>query len=126
MVDSVIQANCVPDDITEFTSSAVPFGVTVQAAIEVPITNVAVYLAAAQAALAAYFAVLPIGGIDGAVQYNDVIGVLYAAGIIGTQASYVQRITLLLLNGVATDLAYPGNTSVAFLSSTPSLNVVGV
>lgn len=125
-IDTVIQANAVPDNTTAFTVSASAFAVAIQAAVEVPSTKTAVYLAAAQTGLALYFSTLAIGGINGAVQYNDIVGVLFAAGIVGTQPSYVRRITALTLNGATTDLPYSSTLAVAQLSPTPVVNVTGV
>lgn len=125
-IDTVIQANAVPDNTTAFTVSATAFPVAIQAAVEVPSAKTSVYLAAAQTALAVYFSALPIGGISGAIQYNDIIGVLYTAGIVGTQPSYVSRITTLTLNGLTTDLPYISTLAVAQLSPTPVVNVTGV
>lgn len=125
-VDKIIQANAVPDDITAITESSTPFNVAIVATVEVPQANVAIYAAAVQTALALYFAALPIGGISGELQYNDVIGVLFAAGQIGSQQSYVKRITTMTLNGSSANLAYTGPLYVAKLSPAPAINVVGV
>lgn len=126
MVDTIIQKYARPDSITATTSSAVGFSVEILATVYVPSNNVSTYLAAAQVALAAYFAALPIGGISGFLQYEDITGVLYAAGLIGANQSYVQQIPFLTLNGVAGDLPYSSPLAVAQLSPAPTINVVGV
>jgi len=125
-VDKIIQANAVPDDITAITDSSTPFNVAIIATVEVPQANVAIYAAAVQTALAVYFAALPIGGISGELQYNDVIGVLFAAGSTGSQPSYVKRIPSMTLNASSANLPYTGPLYVAKLSPAPVINVVGV
>ena len=125
-VDRVIQSKCVPDGITAITSSASGFNVAVVAAVDVPLAQVTAYTAAVQSALAVYFAATPIGGINGELQYNDIIGVLFAAGIVTNQPSYVKRISSLTLNGVAANLAYATPLKVAQLSPAPVIAVTGV
>lgn len=119
-VDRIIQANTVPDNITNITRSASALNVAVIATVEVPQAQVSIYTAAVQTALAAYFASLPIGGIDGYLQYNDVIGVLFNAG-----ASYVRRIPTLTLNAATANVAYSSELDVAKLSPTPVITVLG-
>lgn len=132
-VDRVIRANAVPDTVTEITESAIEFDVAVVATVTVPTAFVAAYSAAVQTALALYNAALPIGGLvlptvgpTGVYSYNDVIGVLYAAGIVGATASYVKAINALTLNGTAADLAFPSSAHVAEFAVAPVINVVGV
>lgn len=130
-VDRVIQANCVPDTVTAQTVSAVELDVAIVATVQVPIAYAATYALAVQVALALFNSALPIGGrvtVAGTrvYPYADVIGVLYAAGIVGNAPSYVQNVTGLTLNGAATDLAFPSASHVASLVPTPVINVVGV
>jgi hypothetical protein len=125
-IDSVIQANAVPDSVTAITQSAVAWNVAIAATIVVPQSKVATYAANAQTALAVYFASLPIGGVTSQLQYNDIIGVLWAAGSMSGQQSYVQAIPALTLNGVAGNVSYPSPDSVAILSPSPVLTVQGV
>lgn len=124
-VDRVIQANAVPDTVTATTLSAVAFNVAVVATVVVPTAYMATYAVAVQTALALYAAALPIGGIDGKLPINDVIGVLYAAGIVGGSPSYVRAIPSVTLNGTAADAVYPDTFYVAQLSPSPVINVVG-
>lgn len=121
-VDKIIQANAVPDDITAITESAIAFNVNIVAAVEVPQANVAIYSASVQSALALYFASLPIGGINGELQYNDIVGVLFAAG---GSPSVVRRITSLTLNGSTSNVPYTGALYVAQLSPSPTVTVTG-
>ena len=126
-VDTVLQANCVPDDITAITQSATAFNVAIVASVTVPLANVASYQVAVQSALTTYFASLPIGGLTGSgnkLLYNDILGVLYQAGSVAGQASYVISLTA-TINGVAADLTYPSATSVAVLSPAPVVTVTG-
>lgn len=125
-VHRIIQENCVPDGQTEFTVSASGFDIAIVAAVEVPQENVAIYTAAVQTALALYFASLPIGGIENELQYNDIVGVLYAAGSINGQSSYVRRITSLTLNGSTSNVAYATPQVVAKLYPSPAITVTGV
>jgi hypothetical protein len=92
---------------------------------------VAAYTLAVQTALALYDTALPLGGIvtpagTRVYPYSAVEGVLYAAGIVGSAASYVQDVTSLTINGVAADLAFPSASHVAQLSPAPIVNVIGV
>lgn len=125
-VDRIIQENAVPDGTTAVTQSATSFNVAIAAAVEVPQDSVSIYAAAVQTALAIYFAALPIGGINGYIQYNDIIGIMFAAGIINNNPSFVKRITSLTLNAVAANLVYPSPTGVAAISPTPVITVTGV
>lgn len=125
-VDAVIQANAVPDSVTAYTQTAAGFSVAVIASVVVPQAQVAAYSAAVQVALALYFRSVPIGGTQGGfLQYNDVIGVLYAAGSVNGQPSYVASIPSLTLNGASANVAFPGGTSVAKLSPAPVIGVTG-
>lgn len=133
-VDRVIRANAVPDTVTEQTQSAIEFDVAVVATVTVPNAFVAQYAANVQTALALYNAALPIGGLvlptvgpNGVYSYNDVIGVLYAAGIASAGGqSYVKAINALTLNGTAGDLAFPTKNHVGTFAVTPVVNVIGV
>lgn len=126
-IDAVIQANAVPDSVTEVTISANEWDVTIVGTVLVPQSQVAAYTSAVQTALALYFAALPIGGATpGTLQYNDLIGVLFAAGVVNGQPSYVLSIPSLTVNGVAGNASYPGSTYVAKLSPAPAILVQGV
>jgi len=126
-VDTVIQGNAVPNNITAVTQSASGFNVAIVASVVVPFAQVVPYTAAVQQALATYFANLPIGGIGaGVLSYNDIVGVLFAAGSIAGQASYVISMSGVTVNGGTVDVAYPLATSVAVLSPTPTITVTGV
>lgn len=125
-VDYVLQTNVVPDSVTEVTQSASTFNVAIVATVVVPQGYVPAYQAAVQSALALYFASLPIGGASGgAVQYNDIVGVLWAAGSVNGAQSYVLSIPTLTLNGASGNLAYPSPTAVATLSPAPVITVQG-
>jgi hypothetical protein len=133
-VDRVIRANAVPDSVTLFTNSAIELDVAIVATVTVPAAFVAAYTIAAQTALAVFNAAVPIGGLVlptagpiGVYSYNDVIGVLYAAGIVGASGtSYVKAVNKLTINGTAGDLAFPSAAHVASLVPAPAINVVGV
>jgi hypothetical protein len=125
-VDYIIQQNAVPDCITAITQSAQAFNVAIVVNVVVPQAQVANYQQAAQTALALYFAAFPIGGVSGVIQYNEIVGVLYAAGANGSVGTYVQQIHGLTLNGATSDLTFPGSGYVAVLSPSPIINITGV
>ena len=125
-IDYLIQTNCVPDSVTVFTQSATSFDVTIVAAVTVPQNQVQAYQSNVQTLLSAYFASLPIGGINGTVQYFDLIGILYAGGAVSGAASYVVSIQSLTLNGSSGNLTFPGPQYIAEISGTPSITVTGV
>ncbi len=125
-VDRVIQARAVPDTDTAMVMSASSFAIAIVAIVNVPVANVQQYRANAATALAAYVAALPLGGIDGALPYNDVLGVIYAAGILTpNQPSVVSQLTL-VMNGANTDAVYPSAAHVAILDPIPTIQVVPV
>lgn len=124
-IDKVIQQNVVPDGQTAITSSAVGFNVAIVASVDVPQSRVAAYTVAVQVALAVYFSSLPIGGIGGLVEYDNIIGVIFAAGSVNGQQSYVIRLNSLTINGVSTDVSYPSSNAVADISPTPIVTVIG-
>ncbi len=121
-VDRVIQDNCVPDCITAFTESASPFNITIDATVQVPQAQLPTYLSAAQSALAVWFATLPIGGVDGELDYENIMGVLLASGA----SSPYKKIVSLVVNGGSVDLIYPSSVSVARLSVIPTITIIGV
>lgn len=125
-VDAIIQANAVPNDITAITQSATPFNVAIVGNVTVPFVQVASYTAAVQTALALYFANLPIGGIgSGILSYDDIVGILFQAGSIAGQTSYVISLSGVTVNGGTIDISYGSPTSVAVLSPTPAITVTG-
>lgn len=127
-VDSVIQNYAVPDAVTAVTASASAWNVAIVATVAVSAAYVSTYVSTVQAALALYFSELPIGGgTYASIQYNDIIGILYAAGISASGgASAVKAISSLTINGSTTNVPYPTSTSIAVLSPLPSITAVGV
>lgn len=127
-VDAIIQANAVPTDVTAVTQSAVNFGVAVVATVTVPQAQVAAYQAAVQTALTSYLSTFPIGGVGtGVINYGDVVGVLYQAGSINGQPSYVVSVTGATVNSGTSDVTLPGVNYVAVLSPSPAaITVLGV
>lgn len=135
LVDSLIQANCVPDGITAKTQSASAWPIAITAVVNVPAQYVATYTAAVQAALSLYFLNLAIGGVVTVqgiqtvlpLRFDDIVTVIGAAGIVGGQPSYadVQSVTV---NGGTVDIAFPviyTTPAVAVLSPTPVITVNG-
>lgn len=126
-VDTVIQANAVPDDITAITVSAAAQNIAIVATATVPQAQTAIYQANAQIALAMYFASLPIGGdATGVISYDDVVGILYQAGSIGGAPSIVKNLSGVTVNGGTVDVPFSAPGFVATLSPTPVVNVIGV
>lgn len=126
-IDRVIQNNCVPDDTTAITQSAADFPVAIVATVTLPQAYAASYATAISLAFATYFAGLAIGGSGGVIEYDNMVGVLYATaaglGVLpGKMAS-----SGLTLNAGTTDLSYPGSNYVATITATPpAITVVGV
>lgn len=125
-VDRVIQAFAVPDGITALTSSAVARNVAIVGTVTVPLAQVAAYTTLLNAALATYFSILPINGVNnsGVLRYNDVLALLYAAGSVNGQPTYVTAATL-TLNGGTADISYSTPTTIMVMSPAASINVVG-
>ena len=127
LVDSVIQAYAVPDLTTAITQSATPWNIAISATVTVPLAYVAAFQAAVQAALAAYFANLPIGGLPvGTLPAGEITGVIFAAGSVSGAPSYVLNVASLLINGSSSSATFPGATSVAVLSPAPTITVTGI
>lgn len=136
-VDEVIQQNAVPMTDTAVTVSATAFPVAIAATVIVPQAQVSAYQASAQTALTNYIQSkqMPIGGIllpgatTGIVDWSAIEGLLFAAGIVGTQPSYVVAVPTLTIDPgsgpVSTDVNFPSPAANAVLSSF-ALSVVGV
>ena len=127
-VDTVIQNYAVPDSVTAVTASATGWNVNITATVAVSSAFVSQYQSAVQTALAMYFAPLPIGGgTNTSIQYNEISGVLYAAGVVaGGGSSSVKSIPSMTINGSSTNVPFPSSTSVAVLNPAPSITVIGV
>ena len=127
-VDWVIQNYAVPDSVTAVTQSVSNWNVAIIAAVTVSQSYASTYATNVQTALAVYFSGLGIGGLatGGYVRYNDVIGILYAAGIVNGGQSFVKGISSLTINGSTTDVAFSSPTSYAILSPSPAITVTGV
>lgn len=124
-VDAVLQANVVPDAITLVTKSALAFPVTLVATVIVPVNKVTEYTANVTTQLQAFITALPIGGNTGGIRINDIIGVLFQAGSVNSQPSYVNNSSGITLNGVAADLAFPASNYVAVLQPLTGLSIQG-
>jgi hypothetical protein len=131
-VDALLQTNCVPDNTTAITISALAFPITVVATVVVPQAFVATYQGAVATALQTYLASLPIGGVFSpsetvAVEYDGIVGALESAGILTLgSATYVRAIQNLTVNGGTVDVAFPTNQYQALLAAATSVAVVGV
>lgn len=125
LVDLLINELVVPQAITETTQAASTLAVNIAATVTVPTAQLGAYNAAVGVALAAWFAALPIGGINGnTVPLSVIEGVLYAGGIVGTAPSYVQNVASLTLNSVASDVSL--TTTQDATLGTVTLTLVGV
>lgn len=121
-VNTIIQANVVPEAVTAVVQGANNHAIAVVTTIYVPAVNAGSAAAVVSAALATYFANLPIGGVTDVapniVPYDGVLGAIFAA------APYIQDATL-TLNGTTTNVTL-ATTDVAILSPTPVITVVPV
>ncbi len=124
LVDSVIQANCVPQATTAVTQSAVATTVTIVANVFVPVSLVGQVTSAVNTALTNYFATLPIGGLtDPGGAYTQVLPFDAVVGVIYGAMKGIQQVTLLLNGGTSNISLAP--LYVAVLSP-PTINVYGV
>lgn len=132
MVDLIVADNALPDNETEITQWAGTASVVVAGTVYVPVAQVQNYTAALQAAIAVYFATVPIGGVtnveaNNIIPIDAIIGLLYAAGISGQgQASYVQSVTAVTLNGSPADLALTPTNIPVLSGGISSINIVGL
>jgi hypothetical protein len=128
-VDAIIQQNCVPDNTTALTVSALALPIVVAATVLVPAAYVTAYQLAAVTQLGVQLASYGIGGATAGVtevSWNDIVGALEDAGIPAPgQASYA-HVQSLSLNGGGTGagVAFVSNLYLALLA-TPSITVVG-
>lgn len=129
-IDLLIQNNCVPDDVTAVTVSALALPVTIVATVAVPQAFVATYRLAVTNQLQTQILSYSIGGNAPTfeVTYDDIVAALEEAGVITFgAASYVRQIASLSINGQAAGLGvvFPSNQYQAVLA-TPTITVVGV
>lgn len=128
-VDSILQANCVPDNAVAVTQSALIQAVAITGSVSVPFAQVQTYQTNLQASLAAYFQNLAIGGLlltSGfyGLPIDVVIGLIFDAGKLNNApTSFVINISNVLINGSSADLVFSGTNYVACLYPYPS-NVV--
>lgn len=132
IVDNLINIYATPDNFQSTTVWAASADVSVSATVYVPAFRVPDYTAAVGNTLAAYFAGLPIGGVSNVEAQNiipidAVIGLLYAAGIIGAnQTSYVTSVANVTLNGQPVDLQLTSTSHVVFTGGIASISIVGI
>ena len=130
-VDALIQAKCVPDNTTALTVSALAFPITITAAVVVPAAYKTTYTGVAQTQMSLYLASLPVGGnippggSQGVLSYDDIIGVLFEAGSVNGQASYVRSISNVYVNSGQVDITFTNAAWQAVYSSL-TLTVTGV
>lgn len=129
-IDQLLQHNCVPDNTTAVTVSALALPIQVTATVLVPQAYVSAYQTAVIAQLQTQINSYAIGGNspDFEVAYNDIVGALEEAGVqqLG-QASYVRQIQSLSLNSQATGVGVPFTTSTyQALLVNPLVTVLGV
>jgi hypothetical protein len=126
LVDSIVQANAVPDLGTTITASCSGVSVPFVATIAVPAAQVATYTTVANQMVVAFVEQFGIGGhkAGGVIGYNDFIGVLYAASLTNGQPTYIPKISGVLLNGTNADYTYP--LPIDFVVPAITLTVQGV
>ncbi len=126
----LLQRTVVPDSVTATVTSATEFDVEIISVVVLPAAYAARYHTAAVAAVAAFVTSQPIGGTDGVIYRNDVIGVLWAAGSFNGQPSIVRNVQSVTLAGGSLDvdgnLIFPTPQSVAVPNPTPVVTVNGV
>lgn len=128
-VNAVLQAYATPNGVTSAAQSAGNVAAVVAATVYVPASFVGDYTTKMTAALTAYFASFPVGGlnVDGQVNVlpiGAVEGILFGAG---TQlgAPYTLSVTGVTVNGAPNDLSL-GPTGVAVLGILTGIIVIGV
>lgn len=120
-VANLLQNTCTPDDSILIVQSATVFQVTINATVVVPASQAANYAVAANAAVSAYIASLPIGGtfdpvsMLNVIEYAIVSGTLVTAGVVGSNPSFVQAISVLTINGSTSNVVFPSATADAVL-----------
>jgi hypothetical protein len=129
-IDNLLQVNCVPDNTTAITASALALPIQVTATVVVPTAYVSQYTTNVALQLQAQIASYAIGGnasSGNAVNYDDIVGALTEAGVVSLgQASYA-TIQSLSINsqGVGVGVAFPSSYYQAILSGT-AVTVLGV
>ena len=128
-IDRLLQQNCVPDDNTALTVSALAQVIQITATVVVPQAYLQVYRAAVALQLVAQIDSYAIGGNapDFEVTYNDIVGALEEAGVPALgQASYA-TVQSLSINSQAPGLGQPftSNLYQAILVD-PLITVVGI
>lgn len=129
-IDLLIQNNCVPDNETAVTVSALALPISIVATVVVPQAFVATYRLAVVNQLQTQILSYAIGGNAPAfeVSYDDIVSALEEAGVITFgAASYVRQIASLSVNGGAAGVGvtFPSNQYQAVLD-VPTITVVGV
>lgn len=124
LVDSIIQANCVPLAVQAFTVSASGVTVNVVTDVYVPTAAMNGVSSAIRTALATYFASVPIGGIsDPGGAYTNILPFDAVLGAIFGASSQIRQATL-TLNGTTANVPLLSTQVVALGSVT--INVHGV
>ena len=127
-VQSVLAAYTTPQSVTAFVQAAGPVACSISATVYVPASFVSAYVASMTSILTAYVLALPIGGlnVDNALNVlpiGAIEGLLYAAGVNGTQY-YTRSVANVLINGSPNDLVV-GNTGVVTAPVLTGVTVVG-
>lgn len=125
-VNTVLQAQCVPDAVTAVTQAATNFAVLAAVEIYVPVAFVAAATTAAAAAIDAYFANLPLGGTlkgapPGVVSFDGFDGAIVSA-IVALGVPVTQIDTTVTLNGGTSDLTM---TAVEVATLDPGSTLIG-
>lgn len=113
LVDSILQANVVPNGVTAVTYAATAQPITVVITVWVPAAQASNIVGSLNLAIPAYFGTIPIGGFTvgvpttNSVPVNGVLEAVFAAGSSQGSPSYVRDATV-TLNGSAAD-AVVGN-----------------
>jgi hypothetical protein len=128
-IDVILQQNCVPDNTTAFTFSALALPIQVTATVAVPQAFVTTYQAAVNNQLQNQIASYAIGGNapDYQVSYDDIVGALTEAGVQTLGQASIATVQSLSINsqGLGQGVAFPSPFFMAVLFN-PLITVLGI
>lgn len=129
-IDKIIQENCVPDNTTAVTVSALALPIQVTATVTVPAAYVSTYELAAPAQLQTQAASYGIGGSTAKVtevSYDDIVGALQEAGVLVLGQASVAHVVSLWINSqpAGAGVPFPSNLYQA-IAVNPLITVLGV
>ena len=121
LVDSVLQANCVPLAVTATTVSAIAQWVVVNCTVYVPAAQSAGVKSAIDTALGNYFAAVPIGGFASGVPTPNTLPFGEVLAVISNASPAIRDVTLTLNGGTADVAITAGNVAVLVYPATAAI-----